>query len=83
MPKRKQTAGERVAAKYASGGDWGHLQRRDIARDIDAAIRKAAWEGFDEGMRYDPASNDGNVEYDAEVLRQFEAKYGPRPGRKK
>jgi len=34
-------------------------------------------------MRYDPASNDGNVEYDAEVLRQFEAKYGPRPGRKK
>ena len=80
MPNRKQTAGERIAA-------WLYSDPKayddELARKIDAAIRKAAWEGFSDGTRYDPASNDGNVDYDAEVLRKFAAKYGPRPGRKK
>lgn len=48
--REKMTAGERIACEFASGGDWGPSQRRDIARRIDTAIRKAAnsaaWDGY-------------------------------------
>lgn len=41
---KRATVGAKLAAKYASG-DWGELERRDIARDIDRAVRRAFLHG--------------------------------------
>lgn len=43
---RKPTIGERLAVDHICGGDWGAPERRDIARRIDSAIRRAVKEGF-------------------------------------
>lgn len=73
--REKMTAGERIACEFASGGDWGPSQRRDIARRIDAAIRKAA-----NAAAWDVKLNAP----DESVYEWIESKYGPRPkGRSK
>jgi hypothetical protein len=74
MPK-KLTTGERIAAKWhKEAGKFDDTGK--LAALIDAAVRKAAWDAFDAGEAH---GVDPSFRHDHKI----EAKYGPRPGRKK
>jgi hypothetical protein len=62
---KKLTTGERIARACPA-----------LAADIDAAVRKAAWEAFDAGEAH---GVDPSFRHDHKI----EAKYGPRPGGRK
>lgn len=68
--RKRMTAGERIAKWYRGWCDNKPAEEGDsnLSRRIDAAIRKAAWEGF-------------RTAYGDEW--RLAAKYGPHPARRK
>lgn len=86
MKREKMTAGEKIANEFASGGDWGVQQRRDIARRIDRLLarerNRAAWDAWYMRGRYENTRKHGPQ---SGVLQEMamEKKYGPRPRSKR
>lgn len=70
--KKKATIGTRIADEYASGGDWGPQQRREIARRIDAAIRADGKKAFTRGRCFEQCKTPGKCD----VCRKNAMLYG-------
>lgn len=82
MAKRakKMTAGAKIAKWLDPEGTIGAaIWRAKVARRIDAAIRKAAWEGYDAGRVNVLIFSHEEAEAAPVNLA---AKYGPRPKQK-
>jgi hypothetical protein len=83
MPK-KLTTGERIARRVVR--DF-RMTIDELAALIDAAVRKAeitaAWEGWDMARLEHSYDEEGNVGGMEDVVEDFEAEYGPRPGSRK
>lgn len=81
MTKRakKATVGERIADDFASGGDWGPQQRRDIAHRIDSAIKRAVKEAYIGGLYmgyYSKSRPSLTIENRVAYPQDLNAKYG-------
>jgi len=79
MPK-KLTTGERIVRKLIDQIETGVLDYDVTSALIDAAVRKAAWEGWGEANLSYSYYEEGNLGGMEDVVEDFEAKYGPRPG---
>jgi hypothetical protein len=79
MPK-KLTTGMKIA-----GLVWVDdcMTTEDLARIIDAAVRKAAWEGFTTGAMYGHCTTAEKDLVATEIYERFKAKHGFPATRKK
>jgi len=76
---KKNTAGARIAAKYAVLSAHGNAERDRLVKQIDAAVRQAAWEGWEAGMNISNLNNEGQL-FAAQIAHgQFCKKYGNQP----
>lgn len=78
--RKRMTAGERIVCAH-TGLCVGDARDRfmPLIRRIDAAIRKAAWKAADKFAYLTSYS----VPQQEAIKREFAAKYGPRPARRK
>jgi hypothetical protein len=82
MPK-KLTTGERIAKKFYNDVKWVDATESRLAALIDAAVRKAAWEGFTTGAMYGHCTTAEKDLVATEIYERFKAKHGFPATRKK
>ena len=75
MSRKKLTTGERIAKKYAVLSAHGNAERDRLVKQIDAAVRKAAWEGYNVGMTVAELCHSGDSSHAKGVHEVFIKRY--------